>query len=431
MLPTLHDQPRLRLALLCLLYLAQGLPYGFVTVALAAHLAAHGADATAIGGVIAMAILPWSFKWAWGPLVDSGRLAALGRRRPWIMLAQAAMIVTAAGIAWVPAGDVSLLGWVVLFHNLFVGLQDVAVDALAVDQLEGGDRERASGLMYGASHVGTFLGGAGLGVITARLGLGTAIATLAVVQLLILVVVVLIREQPGDAMLAAWRGRPAHAANAAPARPGVIGLGRALARAMMAPAALRAATAALVMKLLPATLMVIMTVHLIDTLGWSQERFSTVTGGFGILLGLAASVGGGWLASRIGPRATAIGANLALATVWIAFACAAPWWTRSAPVFAWVAADTVCQAATTVALFAIFMRVASPAVAATQFTASMAVMNLATSLGSWLAGPIGLIVDVPTAFLLAGLLQPLGSLLLPHGDDTAAGPPVCPPGDDA
>jgi MFS transporter, PAT family, beta-lactamase induction signal transducer AmpG len=422
MLPTLRDHPRMRLAMLCLLYLAQGLPYGFVTVALAAHLAAHGADAAAIGGVIAMAILPWSFKWAWGPLVDSGRLAALGRRRPWIMVAQAMMILTAAGIAWVPAGDVPLLGWVVLVHNLFVGLQDVAVDALAVDQLEGRDRERASGMMYGASHLGTFLGGAGLGVLTARLGLGTAIVALATMQLVILLVVILIRERPEDAFLAAWRGQLADVAEPVHTRPGVIGIARALARAMTAPAALRAAAAALLMKLLPATLMVLMTVHLIDTLGWSQERFSTVTGGFGILLGLAASIGGGWLASRIGPRATAIGANMALAVAWIAFACAGPWWDRSAPVFAWVAADTVCQAATTVALFAIFMRVASPAVAATQFTASMAIMNLATSAGSALAGPLGQLIDVPTAFLIAGLLQPLAGFLLPAVEhDTAEG----------
>lgn len=416
MLPTLRDHPRLRLGMLCLLYLAQGLPYGFVTVALAAHLAAHGADAASIGGVIAMAILPWSFKWAWGPIVDSGRFAALGRRRPWIMLAQAMMILTATAIAWVPAGEVSLLGWVVLVHNLFVGLQDVAVDALAVDQLEGRNRERASGLMYGASHLGTFLGGAGLGVITARFSLGTAITALAAAQFAILLFVVMVRERPGDAFLAGWRTRATAASADVHAQPGVIGIARALARGMTAPAALRAAAAALLMKLLPAALMVLMTVHLIDTLGWSQERFSTVTGGIGILLGLAASVGGGWLASRFGPRATAIAANLALGVSWLAFAAAARFWDRSETVVAWVAADTICQAVTTVSLFAIFMRVASPAVAATQFTASMAIMNLATSLGSALAGPLGRIVDVPTAFLIAGLLQPLAGLLLRGGD---------------
>jgi hypothetical protein len=67
-----------------------------------------------------------------------------------------------------------------------------------------------------------------------------------------------------------------------------------------------------------------------------------------------------------------------------------------------------------VALFSIFMRVASPTVAATQFTASMAIMNLATSTGSWLAGPLGQAIDTPTAFLLAGCLQPLLAWLVPR-----------------
>jgi hypothetical protein len=112
-------------------------------------------------------------------------------------------------------------------------------------------------------------------------------------------------------------------------------------------------------------------------------------------------------------------ASVALGVAWIAFGLAARWWDRTDVVFGLVAAETICLAATTVSLFSIFMRVASPAVAATQFTASMAIMNLATSTGSWLAGPLGDLVSTPTAFLIAGCIQPLLGLLVPSG--TAAG----------
>jgi hypothetical protein len=44
----------------------------------------------------------------------------------------------------------------------------------------------------------------------------------------------------------------------------------------------------------------------------------------------------------------------------------------------------------------------------------MAIMNLATSTGSWLAGPLGQAIDTPTAFLLAGCLQPLLAWLVPR-----------------
>ena len=417
-MPTLAANRVIRLAFLCLLYLAQGLPYGFVTVALAAFLAAHNATTAEIGGVIAMAVLPWSFKWAWGPLVDSGRCASLGRRRPWIMLAQSLMIATAASLSWAPAGNVTMLAWLVCLHNVFVGLQDVAVDALAVDLLEGRDRERASGMMYGSSILGTFLGGAGLGIVTSRLGLGAAIGVMVAAQAAILAAVVAIRERPGDAWVPRFAGQPRETPPAeVRARPGLAGVGRALLRGMTRPSALRAAVGAFMMKVLPQTLAVVMTVHLIDVRGWSQERYATVTGGGGILLGFFASIAGGFVSGRLGPRRTAIVANSLLGAVWIAFGLAASLWDRTDVVFAWVAADTICQAVATVSLFAIFMRVASPAVAATQFTASMALMNLATTAGSWLAGPVGAALSAPTAFLIAGVVQPLVALALPRDAD--------------
>jgi PAT family beta-lactamase induction signal transducer AmpG len=406
----LTDHPRLRLAFLCLLYVGQGIPYGFVTVALAAHLAARGASAASIGGVIAMAVLPWSFKWAWGPVVDSGRLASIGRRRPWLILAQAMMIVTAAAIAFVPENEISVLGWVLLLHNVFVGLQDVAVDALAVDQLEGPDRERASGMMYGCAYVGTFLGGAGLGIVTARFGLPTAVAAMTAAQGALLAVVLAVRER---AATASTIGAGAADVGTALAP---LALLRALVRAMVAPLALRAAVAAFLLKVLPAALSVLMLVQLVERFGWSQERYATVTGGAGVLLGLVAAVAAGFLAGRFGPRPTALVASLALGVAWVAFGLASRWWESTAVVFGYVAADTVCLAATSVALFSIFMRVASPTVAATQFTASMAIMNLATSAGSWLAGPLGDLIDTPMAFLLAGCVQPLLAWLVPPSD---------------
>jgi PAT family beta-lactamase induction signal transducer AmpG len=317
-------------------------------------------------------------------------------------------------LAWVPIGDTGLLAWLVCLHNAFVGLQDVAVDALAVDVLEGADRERASGMMYGSSILGTFFGGAGLGIVAGRFGLGTAVGAMVAAQTVILAVVVACRERPGDAVLPGLGQRAGGESRHHPrAQPGIAGLTRALLRAMARPPALRAAAGAFACKVLPQTLAVLMTVHLIDVRGWTQERYAAVTGGGGILLGLVAAVGGGFLAGRLGPRRTAIVANGLLGAVWIAFAWAAAGWGRSDVVFGWVAADAICQAVATVAMFAIFMRVASPAVAATQFTASMALMNLATTAGSWLAGPIGAACDVPTAFLAAGLLQPLAGFLLP------------------
>ena len=423
---TLATHPRLRLAVLCLLYVAQGLPCGFVTVTLAAHLAAHGATAGQIGGVVAMNFLPWSFKWLWGPVVDAGMFPALGRRRPWLLVAQCLAFLSAAALVAVPEGDLWLLGWLVFVHNVFVGLQDVAVDALTVDMLAGRDRERACGMMYGSSYLGTFLGGAGLGIVAARQGLSTAIALMAALQAAMFLMVLACRERPGDRFLRGWFSRPT--ARPAHAPPHLLGMARALARGMTRPAALRAAVGAFSVKILPAALLAIMTVELIERLDWSRERFSAITGS-GVLFGLASGVAGGFLSGWLGPRLTALMANVLVGAAWIGFSCLSRFWDRSDIVFGWVALDAVCLAMSSVALFGIFMRVASPAVAATQFTASMALMNFATSCGSWLAGPLAAWCDTPTAFLVAGCLQPLGCLLLPRTEAAPARTAAAPAAD--
>ena len=148
------------------------------------------------------------------------------------------MILTAAPLAWVPIGDTGLLAWLVCLHNAFVGLQDVAVDALAVDVLEGADRERASGMMYGSSILGTFFGGAGLGIVAGLFGLGTAVGAMVAAQAVILTVVVACRERPGDALLPGMRRRTGgEAPSDSRTRPGIAGLARALLRAMARPPA--------------------------------------------------------------------------------------------------------------------------------------------------------------------------------------------------
>ncbi|MFM7108500.1 MAG: hypothetical protein ACKOZU_07870 [Planctomycetaceae bacterium] len=222
------------------MYLSQGLPFGFVTVSLAAHLAAHGATTGAIGSLVPMDVPPWRFKWAGGPLVDPGRCRTLGHRRPWIMLA----------------------------------------------------------------------------------------------------------------------------------------------RAMTRTPALRAAVGAFAMKVLPQTLAVVMTVHLIDVRGWSQERCATVTGGVGILLGFCASIAAGFVSSRLGPRRMAFTANAIPGAVWIAFGLADRAWDRTDVVFGWVAMDTICQAVATVSLFAIFMRVAPPTAMCT-FTHHGKARSAASEVFAW------------------------------------------------
>ena len=90
---TLAERPFIRLCTLCILSFAQGLPYGFVVTTLVTHLAARDVPATKLGLIVTLATLPWSFKWVWGPVIDRFGSTRMGRRRPWILLAQLLVVM--------------------------------------------------------------------------------------------------------------------------------------------------------------------------------------------------------------------------------------------------------------------------------------------------------------------------------------------------
>ena len=78
----LSEHRHLRMATLFLLYVAQGLPLGLMEFALPAWMAQSGASAAAIGAVLAALMPPWTFKLAYGFLMDRYAFLAMGRRRP-------------------------------------------------------------------------------------------------------------------------------------------------------------------------------------------------------------------------------------------------------------------------------------------------------------------------------------------------------------
>ena len=98
----LSENKRLRMVTLCALYVAQGVPWGFTSVAFAAWLAQpqHNLTTEQLGPMLGVATLPWSFKFVWGPFMDRFTIPSLGRRRPWIIFAQAMAIIVLGSLAF-------------------------------------------------------------------------------------------------------------------------------------------------------------------------------------------------------------------------------------------------------------------------------------------------------------------------------------------
>ncbi|MCA9753272.1 MAG: MFS transporter, partial [Gemmatimonadetes bacterium] len=181
-----------RLTAFSLLYLSEGIPFGFSAIALVAYLRQSGVGLTEIGLFTGSLYLPWSFKWAWGPLVDLVRIQRFGPRRFWIVISQIMMIVTLGVVmAFDPGANLKLLTLLIVIHNVFASMQDVAIDALAVEVLPEHERGLANGFMFGASYLGQAVGGSGALWMSAKFGFSATYPFVCGMLALILVFVTL------------------------------------------------------------------------------------------------------------------------------------------------------------------------------------------------------------------------------------------------
>jgi MFS transporter, PAT family, beta-lactamase induction signal transducer AmpG len=400
------ERKTLRLAVMSALYVAQGIPYGLVTVTLAAYLASGGATPGEIGNLTALALLPWSFKWLWAPLVDRFSHSKMGRRRPWIIFAQGGLITGATIMIFAPADDLVLLGALVFVCNVFASLQDVSVDALAVDLLPEGERGFANGLMYGGSYVGTMFGGAFLSTLVGDYNLRVALGAQVVALGAIMMLPLLLRERSGDSMFSLRvRAR-------APQRAGKPGLLKNLVKAFRRRSPLVAALLAISVLLGSQSIQTVLTVLLTQDLGWTQVEYGNMMGGWPLVLGLSGSVGGGWLADRLGHKKMVALATTLLGLLWITFGLASSQWRDHTFIYAFACGQELFLGMLSASLFALLMGVSWPAVAASQFTAYMALLNLGRTLGGKLAGLVSDLWEVHGIFLVCGATQIVVLLLL-------------------
>ena len=420
----LTDRPLLRLITLCVLYVAQGIPYGFVTVTFASYLAERGETVAAIASVTALSTLPWTFKFVWGPFMDRFGIPSMGRRRPWILAAQLGMTLTILAMAFVdnPAEHLVLIGWLVFVHNIFNSLQDVSVDALAVDLLRESERGRANGFMYGSKYIGMFLGGAFLSRMVSEDGLGVAFTIQIMMLGGIMLFPLLLRERAGEKLLPWTRGKTQLAPDQQLAHS-VMQLFGYLKRAFSLRSTLLAGAVGLTIFIASGILSPITNVLFIQDLGWTRTEFTDINGGYGVFLGLAGAISGGFLADRFGPKRIAAIGCIVLALSYATFGLSSPdsgilWfdWTNKSIVVTYILVDTCMASMISASLFAMYMTVSWPRIAATQFTAYMAILNLSTVIGLKTSGVIAENISLPMIFVGAGLLQLVVLCIFPFID---------------
>ncbi len=181
-----HDSQRgpslERLSLVALLYFAEGLPFGFVYVALPVFFRAQGVDLVKIG-LLSLAGLCWTAKPLWAPLID-----AFGRKCHWMILALAGSLVSLIFLAFLPL--LGLLPLLLVFLLCFFSATfDIAADGYTIEILPAKEVGPANGVRVAAYRVALIVSGGALVALSGVVGSFLAILGLALLLGLILICV--------------------------------------------------------------------------------------------------------------------------------------------------------------------------------------------------------------------------------------------------
>jgi len=152
---------------------SSGLPYALLIGTLNAWLGEAKINLATIG-VLSWIGLSYSFKFLWSPVVDRLKLPFLervGRRKSWILMCQAIMILAFAGLAATnPATNIGTFAVFAVIAALASATQDVAVDAWRIDVAdEQTPVELLSAIYQFGYRIASIVGGALALVLAARM----------------------------------------------------------------------------------------------------------------------------------------------------------------------------------------------------------------------------------------------------------------------
>jgi MFS transporter, PAT family, beta-lactamase induction signal transducer AmpG len=411
-----------RLALLSVLYFAQGLPFGFQATALPVYLRASGVSVAAIG-FLGLLSAPWMLKVLWAPLVDRRGPRRFGRRKSWIVPLQAALAAAATLAAFVdPERQLAALLALVFAMNLFAATQDIAVDGLAIDTLRPNELGPGNAVQVVGYKLGMLTGGGLLVWASASIGWRGLFLAMAGLSLAVLAVAAVAPER-GSARERAPRDAADDAAEDAAAvtdvaarDPGELRRVLALAaRAVRAPGAPWLLAVVATYKFGESMSDVLYKPFLVDS-GLTPATIGFWAGTWGVVASLLGSLAGGVAAARWSPLG-ALGATAALRVLPLL----GRWWLATSGIstgrFAAVTlAEELCGGALTTVLFTLMMARVDRRIGATHYTllASVEVAGKLPggALGGLLVGAGGW--SYAQAFLLATALSLLFLPLLPR-----------------
>ncbi len=196
----IYGDPRV-VAILALGF-SSGLPIMLVATTLSTWLAEAQVSKASIG-LFAYVFAPYTFKFAWAPLMDRLPLPPLttifGRRRGWMLATQLGLILSIYALGQTdPANGLYWTAVCAVLVAFFSASQDIVIDAYRIEILPKEELGAGAGVVVLGYRIAMWVATAGALLIADAAGWSTAYTTMALLVLVGVATVLLVREPEGS-----------------------------------------------------------------------------------------------------------------------------------------------------------------------------------------------------------------------------------------
>ena len=179
---------------------ASGMPLYVLFQLVPAWLRSHEVDLATIG-LFALVSLPYTWKFAWSPLMDRYKLPFLGRRRGWALLTQVGLLFSIAALGrFDPSVSLQAIVVTVFVISLFSASQDIVIDAYRRELLADDELGTGTSLFVNAYRLSSLVPGSLALILSDHLPWSTVYWVTAAFMGVGIATTLLIREVSDDAL---------------------------------------------------------------------------------------------------------------------------------------------------------------------------------------------------------------------------------------
>jgi PAT family beta-lactamase induction signal transducer AmpG len=398
----LADNSRTRYTAGTMMYFAQGIPQGLLSITIPAWLASQGVSATDIASYLAVIVLPWAFKLVTGPLMDRYQFRPMGKRRPWVLTAQLGLSLSLLALMLIenPAEQIGLLMMIGVLINSFAATQDVAVDGMSIDLTPVREQGRLNAFMSFGKAIGWGVTSAVSGFLLMTYGMQVTAIVAAVVSAVIFLAFAVVLEREGERKLP-WSDGKAALKDKPPGSFGAVfsGVNKVLWT--------RTSVVVLLIMFFDGLISgfghALMPIAAVKLFGYTTQQWSQLVAVMGLI--------GAVVALSLGPVIDRIGAKrilfLTISLVGIhavLIAQTQTMWQDTTYIRVMLSIWVLMSPVVMVCIIALAMAICSGGNSATQFAVYMSVANLGHSAGSKIYGMVSEQSSYVDSYLMLGLL---------------------------